>query len=85
MTVYRDAEDRGDGHHGVWDTKEGVRTQGRNEVWGKEREVCYFLILRKETSPRQRGKETQVEMEKNGKLRKKCLNTTILSLCETVK
>lgn len=59
------------GHRGVWDTKEGVRTQGRNEVWGDKEGFCYFLILRKETSSRQSGKETQVEMEKNGKVRKK--------------
>lgn len=59
------------GYHGLWDTREGVRTRGRNEVWGNKA-FCCFLILGKETSPSQRGKETQVEMEKNGKLRKKC-------------
>ena len=46
---------------------------------GKKIRVSYFLIIGKETSSREIGKETWVELGKMGKLRKKCFNTTKLS------
>lgn len=68
------------GYHEVCDTKEGeVRIWGRNEDRKKIR-VSYFLIIGKETSSREIGKETWVELGKMGKLRKKCFNTTELSV-----
>lgn len=51
---------------------------------GKNTGFAIFLFLGKETSSREKGKETWTEMGRTGKV-KKCSNMTKLSLSETCK